>query len=63
MFLAGKDGSVDSISNGIWDVAWGNQLLWGYQESMDTDLQRTFNLAVENGITFSIQLILMVLAD
>jgi hypothetical protein len=33
---------------GTW--AWGNQLLWGYQESMDTELQQTFNLAVENGI-------------
>lgn len=33
---------------GTW--AWGNQLLWGYQESMDTELQQTFNLAVDNGI-------------
>ncbi|CAN6564692.1 unnamed protein product [Malus baccata var. baccata] len=33
---------------GTW--AWGNQLLWGYQESMDGELQQTFNLAVDNGI-------------
>ncbi|KAK9288038.1 hypothetical protein L1049_016483 [Liquidambar formosana] len=39
---------VSPMGFGTW--AWGNQLLWGYQESMDTDLQRTFNLAVENGI-------------
>jgi pyridoxine 4-dehydrogenase len=33
---------------GTW--AWGNQVLWGYQESMDTDLQDAFNLALRNGI-------------
>lgn len=33
---------------GTW--AWGNQLLWGYEESMDAELQEVFNLAVENGI-------------
>lgn len=40
--------TVSPMGFGTW--AWGNQLLWGYQESMDTDLQRTFNHAVENGI-------------
>ncbi|KAL3570505.1 hypothetical protein D5086_027754 [Populus alba] len=40
--------TVSPMGFGTW--AWGNQLLWGYQESMDTDLQQTFNLAVENGI-------------
>ncbi|KAJ4835909.1 Pyridoxine 4-dehydrogenase [Turnera subulata] len=40
--------SVSPMGFGTW--AWGNQLLWGYQESMDAELQRTFNLAVENGI-------------
>ncbi|KAJ8760811.1 hypothetical protein K2173_021849 [Erythroxylum novogranatense] len=40
--------SVSPMGFGTW--AWGNQLLWGYRESMDTDLQQTFNLAVENGI-------------
>ena len=33
---------------GTW--AWGNQVLWGYQESMDTELQDAFNLALRNGI-------------
>ncbi|XP_021627017.1 pyridoxal reductase, chloroplastic isoform X2 [Manihot esculenta] len=40
--------TVSPMGFGTW--AWGNQLLWGYKESMDTDLQQTFNLAVENGI-------------
>ncbi|KAL3838032.1 hypothetical protein ACJIZ3_022623 [Penstemon smallii] len=40
--------NVSPMGFGTW--AWGNQLLWGYQESMDDELQQTFNLAVENGI-------------
>ncbi|KAJ8536933.1 hypothetical protein K7X08_035334 [Anisodus acutangulus] len=40
--------TVSPMGFGTW--AWGNQLLWGYQDSMDSELQRTFNLAVENGI-------------
>ncbi|KAJ4952686.1 hypothetical protein NE237_029518 [Protea cynaroides] len=39
---------VSPMGFGTW--AWGNQLLWGYQKSMDGDLQAVFNLAVENGI-------------
>ncbi|MDE5124168.1 MAG: aldo/keto reductase, partial [Trichodesmium sp. St19_bin1] len=27
---------------GTW--AWGNRLLWGYDESMDNELQNVFNL-------------------
>ena len=34
---------------GTW--AWGNRLLWGYDESMDSQLQEVFNLCVTNGIT------------
>jgi pyridoxine 4-dehydrogenase len=34
---------------GTW--AWGNQLLWGYNESMDDQLQAVFNLCVSNGVT------------
>ncbi|MGL5081003.1 MAG: aldo/keto reductase [Microcoleaceae cyanobacterium] len=34
---------------GTW--AWGNRLLWGYDESMDQQLQRVFNLCVERGVT------------
>lgn len=40
--------SVSPMGFGTW--AWGNQLLWGYQESMDAELQQIFNLALENGI-------------
>ncbi|XP_068650871.1 pyridoxal reductase, chloroplastic [Aristolochia californica] len=40
--------SVSPMGFGTW--AWGNQLLWGYQEEMDRGLQDTFNLAVSNGI-------------
>ncbi len=34
---------------GTW--AWGNRLLWGYDESMDNQLQEVFNLCVSNGVT------------
>ncbi|KAI5657572.1 hypothetical protein M9H77_26365 [Catharanthus roseus] len=40
--------TVSPMGFGTW--AWGNQLLWGYQESMDDELRQIFNLAVENGI-------------
>ncbi|KAH9307698.1 hypothetical protein KI387_035609, partial [Taxus chinensis] len=40
--------TVSPMGFGTW--AWGNQLLWGYQESMDDELQAIFNLAVKNGI-------------
>ena len=42
--------TVSPMGFGTW--AWGNQLLWGYQESMDSQLQDTFNLALEYGINF-----------
>lgn len=34
---------------GTW--AWGNRLLWGYDESMDEQLQGVFNLCVSSGVT------------
>lgn len=34
---------------GTW--AWGNRLLWGYQETMDTDLQAVFDHCVSQGVT------------
>ncbi|GCL43545.1 MULTISPECIES: aldo/keto reductase [Nostocales] len=34
---------------GTW--AWGNQLLWGYNQSMDNQLQEVFNLCVSSGVT------------
>ena len=39
---------VSPMGFGTW--AWGNQLLWGYQESMDTELQQVFDLAVDSGV-------------
>ncbi len=41
--------SLPSMGCGTW--AWGNQLLWGYDESMDDQLQALFNLCVSNGVT------------
>ena len=37
------------IGCGTW--AWGNRLLWGYDESMDDEQQNVFNLCVANAIT------------
>lgn len=34
---------------GTW--AWGNRLLWGYDASMDSQLQEVFNLCVSSGVT------------
>ncbi|MDY7013756.1 MAG: aldo/keto reductase [Cyanobacteriota bacterium] len=41
--------SFPPLGCGTW--AWGNRLLWGYDESMDDQLQAVFNLCVENGAT------------
>lgn len=40
--------SVSPMGFGTW--AWGNQFLWGYQESMDNELQQIFNMAVDYDI-------------
>jgi pyridoxine 4-dehydrogenase len=34
---------------GTW--AWGNRLLWGYDESMDEQLQGVFNLCISSNVT------------
>lgn len=34
---------------GTW--AWGNRLLWGYDQSMDRQLQEVFNFCVANAVT------------
>ncbi|MEC4815786.1 MAG: aldo/keto reductase [Scytonema sp. PMC 1069.18] len=34
---------------GTW--AWGNRLLWGYNQSMDNQLQTVFDLCVSHGVT------------
>ena len=36
---------------GIGTWSWGNQLLWGYDESMDQEIQQVFDLCVDSGIT------------
>ncbi|MBE9127308.1 MULTISPECIES: aldo/keto reductase [unclassified Coleofasciculus] len=40
---------LPAMGCGTW--AWGNRLLWGYDESMDEQLQAVFNLCVSNGVT------------
>ncbi len=40
--------SLSQMGCGTW--AWGNRLLWGYDESMDAQLEQVFNLAVSNGV-------------
>jgi pyridoxine 4-dehydrogenase len=42
--------TVSPMGIGTW--AWGNQLLWGYEEQMDEELQRVFNFAISKGINF-----------
>lgn len=39
---------VSPLGLGTW--AWGNKLLWDYDESRDPELQQVFNLAVSSGI-------------
>ena len=41
--------SLPTMGCGTW--AWGNRLLWGYDERMDEQLQAVFNLCVSNGVT------------
>lgn len=42
--------TVSPLGLGTW--AWGNQLLWGYKEDMDVEIQKIFNKAVKSGINF-----------
>ncbi|MGQ4649481.1 aldo/keto reductase [Lyngbya aestuarii] len=41
--------SLPQMGCGTW--AWGNRVLWGYDESMDDELQAVFNLCVSKGVT------------
>jgi len=41
--------SLPNMGCGTW--SWGNQILWGYKESMDHQLQEVFNLCVSHGVT------------
>ncbi|MBO3458274.1 aldo/keto reductase [Aetokthonos hydrillicola Thurmond2011] len=49
MYSTNQQLSLSTMGCGTW--AWGNQLLWGYDESMDNQLQEIFNLCVRNGVT------------
>jgi pyridoxine 4-dehydrogenase len=44
-----KELFLPSMGCGTW--AWGNRLLWGYDQSMDAQLQQVFDLCVANGVT------------
>ncbi|HEY9750187.1 MAG TPA: aldo/keto reductase [Allocoleopsis sp.] len=41
--------SLPLMGCGTW--AWGNRILWGYDESMDEQLQAVFNLCMQQGVT------------
>lgn len=41
--------SLPIMGCGTW--AWGNRLLWGYDESMDSQLQNVFDVCVSRGVT------------
>jgi pyridoxine 4-dehydrogenase len=47
--LSTKELTLPQMGCGTW--AWGNRLLWGYDQSMDTQLQEVFDLCVRNGVT------------
>jgi len=40
---------LPTMGCGTW--AWGNRLLWGYDESIDNQLQAVFDLCVSRGVT------------
>ena len=42
--------TFSAIGCGTW--AWGNRLLWGYEPSMDEELQRVFQTCLNQGVTF-----------
>ena len=46
--VAGGALRLSPIGVGTW--SWGNQFVWGYDDSMDPELQRVFNTAVTAGV-------------
>lgn len=44
--------SLFHIVQGVGTWAWGNKVVWGYDDSMDTELQEAFNLCVKEGINW-----------
>jgi pyridoxine 4-dehydrogenase len=49
MMSSTKELILPRMGCGTW--AWGNRLLWGYDQSMDAQLQQVFNLCVAHGVT------------
>ncbi|XP_002984726.2 pyridoxal reductase, chloroplastic [Selaginella moellendorffii] len=47
-----KLGPVKVSPMGLGTWAWGNTLLWGYNPSMDNELQQLFNFATSKGVNF-----------
>ena len=48
----GQNTGITTNEMGFGTWAWGNKLLWGYDESQDRELQQVFDLMVSNGVTF-----------
>ncbi len=48
--LASQNLTLPVMGCGTW--AWGNQVLWGYDASMDGELQQVFDRCVASGVTF-----------
>lgn len=46
-----KFGALEVSEMGIGTWSWGNQLLWGYDPSMDPEIQQVFDLCVDKGVT------------
>ncbi|XP_022737646.1 pyridoxal reductase, chloroplastic-like [Durio zibethinus] len=49
-YWPGEMGPLTVSPMGFRTWAWGNHFIWGYQQSMDSELQQVFNLFVDNGI-------------
>ena len=45
----GQELVLPAMGCGTW--AWGNRLLWGYDEDMDSELNQVFDRCVESGVT------------
>ena len=50
VYLPAGDGALQLSPMGLGTWSWGNQFVWGYEDSMDSELQRVFNMAVDAGV-------------
>ena len=50
-YAPSNDSTITLPAMGCGTWAWGNRLLWGYDQYMDTELQQVFNHCVANGVT------------